>query len=68
MTVKQLRRVLENVLSELEEYEDDKEVKMFSNTYFLGHPMYFLGVAGWDGGYISFDQLVEEEDEDEEDY
>ena len=65
MTVGKLKKVLQSTIDELDGYGDDQEVKMVSNTYFLGHPMYFLGVAGYDGGYISFDDLVEDEDDDD---
>ena len=68
MKVGKLKRVLQDTLKDLDQYDDDQEVKMVSNTYFLGHPMYFLGVAGYDGGYISFDNLVEEDDDDDSDY
>ena len=66
MTVKKLRKVLESVLRDLNNYDDDAEVKMVSNTYFLGDCRYFLGVAGYDGGYINLDEPVE--DDEEEDY
>ena len=65
MTVKELKRILNNVVSDLEFYEDDQEIKMVSNTYFLGNPKYFLGVAGYDGGYINFDNMVAEDEDDD---
>ena len=68
MRVRQLKRILKSLLEELENYENNQTVKMVSNTYFLGHPDYFLGVSGYDGGFISFDDPVEEDDEDEEEY
>lgn len=66
MTVKKLRKILEDTLRDLDCYDDDQEVKMVSNTYFLGNPRYFLGVSGYDGGYISFDEPVEDDEEDED--
>ena len=69
MTVGKLKRVLNRVLENLEDFDDDKEICMVSNTYFLGHPHYFLGIAGYDGGYINLDEIpVEEEEEDEEEW
>ena len=44
-------------------YALDSNVKKVSNTYFLGHPYYFLGIAGTDGGYINLDSPVDEYDE-----
>lgn len=69
MTVGKLKRVLNRVLENLEDFDDDKEVHMVSNTYFLGNPHYFLGIAGYDGGYINLDNIpVEEDEEDEEEW
>ena len=65
MTVKSLRMKLNRFLNILEGYDDEAEVKMVSNTYFLGDCSYFLGVSGYDGGYINLEDPVDE-DEDEE--
>lgn len=68
MKVKELKELLEEKLQMLEEYEDDDEIKMETNTYFLGGAKHFLGIAGYDGGYINLEYLdiiEEEEDEDE---
>lgn len=67
MTVAKLKQILQDQLDNLEQSDDNQEIKMVSNTYFLGHPKYFLGIAGYDGGYISFDDPVEEDDEEEDD-
>ena len=66
MTVKKLKMILRSTLEDLEDYDDDQEVKMVSNTYFLGSVRYFLGVSGYDGGYINLDNPVDEEDDDDE--
>ena len=69
MTVKELRELLETALETLEGYEDEKEIKLESNTYFLGHPNAFIGIAGYNGGYLALDWLdetLEKNDEDEE--
>ena len=60
MKVYQLKEQLANYLEILEDYDDDLELKLESNTYFLGHPKYFLGIAGmYDGGYLNLDRLEE---------
>ena len=67
MTVKELKRVLKELTSYLNEHDDDEKIKMVSNTYFLGDCHYFLGVSGYEGGYINLEDLFEDEDE-EDDY
>lgn len=65
MKVKELRLKLERYLNKLEDYDDDDQIKMVTNTYFLGDDCrYFLGVSGYDGGYINLDDPVEEDEED----
>lgn len=68
MKVKELKRILNNALSTLKEYDDDRNVKMVTNTYFLGSCWYFLGVSGCDGGYIDLDDPVDEDDDDYDEY
>ena len=70
MKVKDLKELLEEKLEILEQYDEDQKIKMVSNTYFLGGAYHFLGIAGYNGGYISLDNLEEEiiTDEDEEEY
>ena len=54
-------------IDELEEcYDDDDKIRMVSNTYFLGNANMFLGIAGYNGGYINLSN-IETEDDDEED-
>ena len=59
MKVEKLKQILEDALEILEQYENTDKVKMVSNTYFLGNPYYFLGIAGYNGGYIALDYLEE---------
>lgn len=67
MKIKELREYFEGLVEELEGYDDDLEIKMVSNTYFLGNPLHFLGIAGYDGGYINLDAIdAYDPDEDEE--
>ena len=72
MTVKQLKELLESSLEILEDYDEDTKIPLVSNTYFLGHPNAFIGIAGYNGGYLALDWLDEtlektnDEDEEEE--
>ena len=69
MKVKDLRELLEEKLEQLENLDDEAEIKMVTNTYFLHGAYHFLGIAGYNGGYINLDNLEEEiveNDEDEE--
>lgn len=59
MKVYELKQQLANYLEILEDYDDELKIKLEPNTYFLGHPTYFLGVAGYDGGYLNLDDLEE---------
>ena len=65
MKIEELKQLLIEVLDNLEQYDDKDEVKMVSNTYFLGNPNHFLGIAGYNGGYIALDdiEIVESEEE-----
>ena len=64
--VGKLKDILEGVLSDLEGLEDDQEIRLVSNTYFLGHANYFLGISGYDGGYLDLNNIKIEDNEDEE--
>lgn len=67
ITVADLKEKLQGVIDELEEcYDDDDKIRMVSNTYFLGNANMFLGIAGYNGGYINLSN-IETEDDDEED-
>lgn len=66
MTVRDLKELLEEKLEILEQYEDDDKIKMVTNTYFLGGASQFLGISGYNGGYISLSALEEYIDTDEE--
>lgn len=68
MTIAQLRDKLQSIIDNLDEYDDDKEVNVVSNTYFLGHPYYFLGMAGRDGGYVNLDNPCDDDEDEEEDW
>lgn len=67
MNVKKLKELLSRTLEILEDYDDEAKVRMVTNTYFLGNCHTFLGISGYDGGYINLDNpIIEEEDEDYE--
>lgn len=63
MTIKELKEILNDLQNELDNYDDEKKVRVVSNTYFLGYSKYFLGIAGSYGGYINFDRLTDDEGE-----
>ena len=65
MTVAELKTKLQRALDNLDNYEDDQPVKMVSNTYFLGECRMFLGISGYEGGYINLSDPVDEDDEEE---
>ena len=65
ISVRKLREKLEDVLNRLCDLEDDEEIRMVSNTYFLGPCHLFLGLSGYDGGYVNLDELPKAEEEDE---
>lgn len=60
MKVKELKEMLQEYIDILEQYEDNDEIKMVTNTYFLSDNRVFLGIAGYNGGYISLANLEEE--------
>lgn len=66
ITVKALKEKLQEVVDQLEELEEDAELRLVSNTYFLGHPKMFLGLRS---GFISLDCIENSiECEDDEDW
>lgn len=70
MTVKEVRRYLERALDRMNDFDEDDKIVMVSNTYHLGDCHVFLGVSGFDGGYINLEYPEIDEDyydEDEED-
>ena len=68
ITVADLKEKLQGVIDELDEcYDDNDKIRMVSNTYFLGNAKMFLGIAGYNGGYINLSNIETEEDDDEED-
>ncbi len=59
MKVFRLREKLRDVLHILDDYPADADIKLESNTYFLKSCKYFIGISGYDGGYVSLDNIEE---------
>ena len=68
--VKYLKEKLEYAMSQLEDLDDDTEIHLEPNTYFLHGANTFLGISGYDGGYLDLNRIeenIEEDDEEDED-
>lgn len=65
MTVKELKDLLSSILDNLDNYDDNDEVKKETNTYFLKGTKYFLGIAGYNGGYIDLANINIDKNEEE---
>jgi len=66
--VKYLKEKLECAMYQLEQLDDEDNVQLTSNTYFLHGANNFLGISGYDGGYLDLDRIeeaVENDDEEE---
>ena len=63
-----LRRILQEALDRLDQIDDEGEenvkIETVSNTYFLGECYAFLGISGYDGGYVNLDHIEEEGEEE----
>lgn len=66
MKLYKLRDILRDVLYILDDYSADADVELKSNTYFLKGAKYFIGISGYDGGYVSLDNIEESIITDEE--
>jgi len=58
-TIKDLKEHLQNILDELDGFEDDEEVKMVENTYWLKNRTHFLATTD---GFIDLEHPIEEEE------
>jgi len=65
MTVGRLKQILQDVIDELDSFEDNVNISMQSNTYFVRNARYFFGC---NEGYLSLDDVYNAIDEDEDDY
>lgn len=68
ITVVKLKEKLQNVINDLNELDDDEKLSLESNTYFLNGSRFFVGIAGYDGGYLDLDNVVEHVVRDDDDY
>jgi len=68
ITVAELKEKLQNVIDDLNELDDDKKLSLESNTYFLNGSRFFVGISGYDGGYLDLDNVAEHVVEDDDDY
>lgn len=70
ITVAKLKEKLQNVIDDLNELDDDEKLSLESNTYFLNGSRFFVGITGYDGGYLDLDNVAEhvvrDDDEEEE--
>lgn len=68
ISVAKLKEKLQNVIDDLDELDDDKKLSLESNTYFLNGSRFFVGISGYDGGYLDLDNVVEHVVRDDDDY
>ena len=68
ISVAKLKEKLQSVINDLNELDDDKKLNLESNTYFLNGSRFFVGIAGYDGGYLDLDNVTEHVEEDDDDY
>ena len=66
--VRKLKETLQNAIDALEDLNDEDNIHLEPNTYFLHGANNFLGISGYDGGYLDLDRIEEavEDNEDEE--
>lgn len=67
ITVAKLKEKLQNVINDLNELDDDEKLSLESNTYFLNGSRFFVGIAGYDGGYLDLDDVAEHVVRDDDD-
>ena len=72
MKITKLQEILQDALNDIEDciedYGEDAEVRLESNTYFLGNARYFIGISGYDGGYLNLRDIednIRKKDEEE---
>ena len=66
MTIKELKELLEGYIENLEEnYQDDAEVEVVGNTYFLTCGRRFIATGA---GFIDLDYPTGENESDEEEW
>ena len=63
MKVKDLKKYLQNILEELNWYDDEQKIKTVNNTYFLSSKTNFLACHQ---GFIDLTEIVECKENDED--
>ena len=66
ISVAKLKEKLQGIINDLNELDDDKKLNLESNTYFLNGSRFFVGIAGYDGGYLDLDNVTEHVEEDDD--
>ena len=59
MNVGELKELLNEWIQILEDYEEEDKIKMEGNTYWLRGAKYYLGVSGYNGGFVNLSSLEE---------
>ena len=59
MKIAELKDMLQSTLNELEDYDDNNDVKLYTNTYFI-HSSYFLATRD---GFIDLNNPVDEDED-----
>lgn len=52
-----------STLDILDNFDDNNDIRKETNTYFLNDAEYFLGISGYNGGYIDLTNIKINEDE-----
>lgn len=66
MKVKELKDLLTSILDNLDDFDDSDKIRKETNTYFLDNAEYFLGISGYNGGYIDLTNIKIDKDEEED--
>lgn len=57
--VAKLKEKLQNAINDLNKFDDNEKLSLEPNTYFLNESRFFVGIAGYDGGYLDLDNVAE---------
>ncbi|MDR2865743.1 MAG: hypothetical protein LBV68_09055 [Spirochaetaceae bacterium] len=66
MKVGKLKNLLSEILETLEDYGEDKKLRLEGNTYFTRHHSYVLQTPSGFLGLDNLDEAIEDEDDEEE--
>lgn len=70
MKIEELKSLLISALDILKSFNDEDVIRKETNTYFLDGADYFLGISGYNGGFIDLTNIQIDEyynDDEEED-